>query len=339
MSRCLQLASIGLGQVAPNPLVGAVIVHEGKIIGEGYHQYFGGPHAEVNAIKSVSRANRHLLPESTLYVNLEPCAHKGKTPPCADMLINHRIQQVVIANEDPNPKVAGKGIKKIREAGYQVKTGVMANDALHLNRRYFTFLNNNRPYIILKWAQSKDGFISRKNEQTTISSKTSQRLVHKWRSEEQAILVGTNTALIDNPRLDARHWNGRNPLRVVIDKKLKFPADLHLLKDETKTIVFSDSMPSNSNLSCQYHVIPDEMDGIAYILQTLMNLQVQSLIIEGGSTLLQSFIDRHLWDEARILTGNCYLGTGVASPKIKGKAIGHHQLSADNLLILHPLAE
>ena len=238
MRRALELAENGRGQVSPNPLVGCVIEHHGKIIGEGWHQKYGEAHAEVNAVNSVK--DKSLLKEACVYVSLEPCAHFGKTPPCADLLVENQVKKVVICNTDPNPLVAGKGIVKLREAGIEVETGILEKEGLELNKRFFHYLEKKRPYIILKWAETADGFIARKNfDSKWISNTLSRKLVHKWRTEEDAILVGTNTALYDNPQLNARDWTGNNPVRIVIDRHLKLPADLHLFDEQIPTICYN----------------------------------------------------------------------------------------------------
>jgi diaminohydroxyphosphoribosylaminopyrimidine deaminase / 5-amino-6-(5-phosphoribosylamino)uracil reductase len=238
MQRALELAKLGSGHTSPNPMVGCVIVYNGEIIGEGWHKSYGGPHAEVNAIASVE--NKSLLPKSKVYVTLEPCSHYGKTPPCADLLISHGVKNVVICNTDPNPLVAGSGIRKLFESGAQVRVGVLEDQGLELNKRFFTFHSKKRPFILLKWAETADGFIAGPNyKQEQISGKLAQRLVHKWRSEEQAIMVGSRTALYDNPRLNTRLWTGKNPLRIVIDKQLQLPLTLQLFDKSQPTVVYN----------------------------------------------------------------------------------------------------
>lgn len=300
MRRCLKLASQGKGRVEPNPMVGCVIVHKGKVIGEGYHEYFGGPHAEVNAIKSVKKKDASLLSESTLYVNLEPCSHFGKTPPCADLLMKHKIGRVVVGALDPNPKVSGKGISKLISSGVDVKVGVLQDECRELNKRFYTFHQMKRPYIILKWAQTSDGYIGALGQRILISGPRMNKLVHKWRSEEQAIMVGTNTALIDNPRLTVRNMEGKNPLRVVVDRTLKVPANFNLLDQSARTIVFTSKKKASKN-NLEYVIVNFNKGILKQIMQKLHNRGIQSIIVEGGAKLLYSFIRANLWDEARII--------------------------------------
>jgi diaminohydroxyphosphoribosylaminopyrimidine deaminase/5-amino-6-(5-phosphoribosylamino)uracil reductase len=310
MRRCFQIAENGLGYVAPNPLVGCVIVHDGKIIAEGFHQQYGENHAERNAILYVETHNGEalnevncasLLKNSTLYVNLEPCSHIGKTPPCADFIIEKQIPRVVISNLDSNPEVAGEGIKKLRNAGIEVITSVLENEGRFLNRRFFTYIEKKRPYIILKWAESLDGFIYNETEHQ-ITNEAMRNLVHKWRSEESAIMVGTNTVLTDNPKLNVRAYFGKNPLRITIDKNHKISKESHFFDESQPTKIY-------------------ETTDLSEILNDLYSQKIQSIIIEGGTRLLQSFIEKNLWDEARILTGNKHLHKGLSAPKIQGKAI------------------
>ena len=312
MQRCFQLAENGLGQVAPNPLVGSVIVHDGKIISEGLHQKYGENHAERNAILQVKYEN--LLKNSTLYVNLEPCSHFGKTPPCADLIIEKQIPKVVISNLDSNPEVAGKGIERLRNAGIEVITGVLEDEGRFLNRRFFTYIERNRPYIILKWAESLDGFIYNET-QRWITNKAMRNLVHKWRSEESAIMVGTNTVLIDNPQLNVRAYFGKNPLRITIDKNHKLPKNLHFFDNSQPTKIY-------------------ETTDLSEILANLHSQKIQSLIVEGGAKLLQSFIEKNLWDEAHILTGNKQLLSDLKAPKIQGKQIFSTEIEGDNVRIV-----
>ena len=328
MYRALELASLGVGLVSPNPLVGCVIVHEGKIIGEGWHQKYGEAHAEVNAVNSVK--NKELLRESTLYVNLEPCPHFGKTPPCADLLIQHSVKRVVIANVDPNPLVAGSGIKKLKEAGIEVLTGILEKDGLDLNKRFFTFMEKQRPFILLKWAQTDDGFIAHSNyESRWISSEFSRQLVHKWRSEEDAVLVGTKTAAHDNPTLSVRDWSGRNPVRVVIDRFLRLPSNLNLFDKTQNTICYNVlKHEEHKNLSL---IRLDEEDFINQLLHDLFKQKIQSIIIEGGAQTLKLFIDAGLWDEARIFTSTRSFGEGIAAPILHGHLTSQEFISTDLL--------
>ena len=295
MRRCLQLARCGEAGAPPNPMVGAVIVCDGRIIGEGYHRRCGGPHAEVNAINSVKE--RDLLSRSTIYVSLEPCAHYGKTPPCADLIIETGIRRVVIGCTDPFAKVNGLGIKKLQEAGCEVQVGVLEQECRELNRRFFTFHEKHRPWIILKWAQSNDGFIG-KDERVILSNALTQTLVHRLRARSGAILVGTNTALQDNPTLTTRLWPGPNHLRLTIDRNGILPPTLHLKDNSTPTVIYSH-------------------ESIEEILADLYARGIQSLLVEGGAKLLQSFIDKGLWDEARIETAPLCLGQGTKAPTLK----------------------
>ena len=299
MQRCIQLARCGEAGAPPNPMVGAVIVCDGRIIGEGFHRRCGGPHAEVNAIANVK--DKHLLSRSTIYVSLEPCAHYGKTPPCADLIIETGIKQVVIGCADPFAKVNGLGIKKLTEAGCKVVVGVLEKECRELNRRFFTFHQKHRPWITLKWAQSQDGFIG-KEERVVFSNALTQTLVHRMRARHQAILVGTRTALLDNPTLTTRYWPGPNPLRLTIDRHNILPPTLHLKDGSTPTIIYPHG-------------------NIEEILADLYNRGIQSLLVEGGAKLLQSFIDKGLWDEARIETVPFSLNKGVDAPILKDEQL------------------
>jgi len=313
--RCLELAQKGLGLVAPNPLVGALLVSGDKIIGEGYHAIFGGPHAEVNAINSVT--DKSLLKSATLYVNLEPCAHFGKTPPCADLIIENNIPQVVIGQKDPYVEVAGKGIDRLKSAGIDVKVGFLENEYKFLNRRFLTFHEKNRPYVILKWAETSDGFIDDERKPglsrpAWIAGELARPLVHKWRSEEQAILVGTNTALIDNPMLNVRDWSGKNPIRMVIDRTLRLPKNLNLFDKSQATIIFTEKSHENET-NLEYYKI-DFNRIINDIFRSCYSRKIQSIIVEGGAQLLNTFIQSGNWDEARVFKSNIYFGKGVKAP-------------------------
>ena len=320
MNLCLTLAKLGKGYVAPNPMVGCVIVYQGRIIGEGYHQVFGGPHAEVNAINSVRK--KSLLKRSTLYVNLEPCSHWGKTPPCSDLIIEHKIPRVIIGSIDSHSKVAGQGIEQLKNAGIKVKVGIMENECKKLNRRFFTFHEKQRPFVLLKWAQTTDGFIDIAPHLKTsekglwITNEECRKLVHKWRAEEGAIMVGTNTAKIDNPALTTREWTGQNPIRVSIDKELTFPANLQLLDNTVKTIIFTNKEKENQT-NIEYITQPEI--SVSSIMSALYARDIQSIIIEGGTKLLQSFITANVWDEARVFIGNKRFGEGVKAPVLKAK--------------------
>jgi diaminohydroxyphosphoribosylaminopyrimidine deaminase / 5-amino-6-(5-phosphoribosylamino)uracil reductase len=317
MHRCLQLAVVGAGHVAPNPMVGAVLVHDGRIIGEGYHQQYGQAHAEVNCLASVQPNDQHLIAESTMYVSLEPCAHFGKTPPCADRLITEKVKHVVIACRDSYAEVDGKGMAKLQAAGIDVTLGVLEKEALQLNRRFFTYHQQQRPYIMLKWAQSTDGYIGETEKNIAISNAISNRMVHRWRSEEAAIMVGTNTAITDNPQLNNRYWPGPSPLRVVIDKQLRIPATHHLLKDDQPTLLFN-CLLQKIHGNKEWIQLKDDAHFLTQLLQALHSRGIQSVLVEGGRQLLQSFIDAQLWDEARIITNTALLlGSGVAAPTLK----------------------
>ncbi len=316
MHRCLQLALLGAGSVAPNPMVGAVLVHEGRIIGEGYHQRFGGPHAEVLAIRSVKPEDEHLISESTIYVNLEPCSHHGKTPPCADLLIEKRIKRVVIANTDPNPVVAGRGIKKLRDAGIEVITDVLEAKGNFLNRRFFTFHKHKRPYIILKWAQSADGFFTKDNQtQHWITGDLSRRLVHRWRNEEQAILVGYRTVLADDPELTVRLWQPQHqPLRIVLDRDNTLPETSKVFNEAASTLLLSAK--NRPDLPVQQLIGPWK-DGLpVQLFPILFERNIQSIIIEGGVATLNVFINQGLWDEARVFTGPEHFVQGITAPRL-----------------------
>jgi diaminohydroxyphosphoribosylaminopyrimidine deaminase/5-amino-6-(5-phosphoribosylamino)uracil reductase len=317
MGRCIELARLGAGNVAPNPMVGAVLVYNDEIIGEGYHEHYGSWHAEVNCINSVVAENKSLISKSTIYVSLEPCSHYGKTPPCADLIITNQIRKVVIGCMDVNAKVAGRGIKKLQDAGLEVVSGVLEKQCMDLNKRFFTFHLMNRPYVILKWAQSENGKIGSLNSKRIfISNDYSNRVTHKWRSEEAAILIGTNTALSDDPVLTTRLWDGSNPVRVVIDKELKLPASLKIFNNESDTIIFN-SFKNEKIGNCNYIQI-EGTDFIGEILNELFNLNILSVIIEGGSKTLQSFIDKGLWDEARVITSTGMLiEKGIDAPQLK----------------------
>lgn len=318
MKRCLELASKGWGKVSPNPMVGSVIVHAGKIIGEGYHQGFGKSHAEVEAIASVQDPS--ILKESTLYVNLEPCNHHGKTPPCTDLILKHQIKEVVIANEDPNPLVAGKGIGRLKENGIKVTTGVMSNEGHFLNRRFFKFHSEKRPYIILKWAQTKDGFMDKVRGDSNpmihkISSEESHQLSHQWRTEESAILVGKRTVLNDNPQLTARLVEGNQPVRIVIDAQLEIPETFHVYNQDSKTILLNQ-LKEEKKGNIHLHRMNSSPFSIGEIMDFLYSENIQSVIIEGGKDTLQNFLDAGVWDEARIFTSVEEWKAGLKAPEM-----------------------
>ena len=322
IARCIQLASNGLCNAAPNPMVGAVVVHNDVIIGEGYHVRCGEAHAEVNAIRSVK--NKALLKESTIYVSLEPCSHYGKTPPCADLIIKEGIPRVVVGCLDPFSLVAGRGIEKLRNAGIDVTVGVLEKDCQQLIRRFVTFNTLHRPFITLKWAESADGFIDLNRTEGSpyiFSSPLSGMLTHKRRSEHSAILVGRRTALLDNPSLTTRNWFGKNPVRLVIDKDLTLPKSLALFNGEIETIVFTRKNETSSLPQTTYVTLDFEQAILPQIMEELYNRKLQSLMVEGGSILLQSFIDAGLWDEAYIEKSDALLKEGVKAPCFPKK---HH---------------
>ncbi len=335
MLRCIELAKNGLGTTYPNPLVGSVIVHNNKIIGEGWHQQAGKPHAEVNAINDV--ADKSLLANSTLYVNLEPCGHFGRTPPCADFIIANKIPRVVIASLDVNEAVNGRGVEKLKDAGVDVKVGVCKTQADELNKRFITFHKRHRPYIILKWAESFDGFIAPLNRSEIapvwLSNKYSRQLVHKWRSEEMAILVGTKTVIDDNPSLTVRDWQGKNPVRVVIDRESRIPKMSHILDGKVRTIIFCAKKPISEKEKCIFEVIDFDGNVLAQIFSKLYEHKIQSLIVEGGGKTLQAFIDADFWDEARVFKSPKSLCSGIFSPSVKSKTFEKKDVLGDELII------
>ncbi len=318
MVRAIELARLGMGQVAPNPMVGCVIVHNGLIIGEGYHRKYGEAHAEVNAVRSVK--NRSLLAESTMYVTLEPCSHFGKTPPCADMIVEVGIPRVVVGSIDPNEKVAGRGLEKLKAAGCELVTGLMEEDCNRMNRRFLTFHHKRRPYIILKWAQTEDGFIDKDRSEeefgqpTWITNDLSRIAVHKMRTDEAAIMVGTKTAMKDNPSLTVREWSGNHPLRILLDRNGILDSSTALLDQSTETMVFTEmEMESKPNL--EYRRINFGPEMLGEINTLLFNRGIQSLLIEGGKSLLESYMKQGLWDEARVYIGNARFGSGIKAPE------------------------
>ena len=354
MQRCIELAALSTGRVAPNPLVGAVLVHRDMIIGEGFHQYFGGPHAEVNCINSVREDDKKLISEAILYVSLEPCAHFGKTPPCADLIIKNNIKKVVIGCRDPFKDVNGKGIEKLQAAGVEVIMGVLEHPCREVNKRFFTFQEAHRPYIILKWAQTQNAKIAaetispmapRKNSSSHdnasrrlyISNEYTNRLVHKWRSEEASILVGTNTAFIDDPDLTNRYWKGNSPIRLVVDMDLRLPAGLKMFTDNLSyTIIFNSkqhelpgfTIPVKSG-GVGFYQVTHDVSLIHQIVHALYHLKIQSVLVEGGAKLLQAFIDEGVWDEARVITNTeLQISDGLASPSLK-----NHELVVEDRIV------
>jgi diaminohydroxyphosphoribosylaminopyrimidine deaminase/5-amino-6-(5-phosphoribosylamino)uracil reductase len=335
IKRCIELAKNGLGTTYPNPLVGSVIVYKDKIIGEGWHKKSGEPHAEVNAVNSVK--DKSLLNKATIYVSLEPCSHFGKTPPCCDLIIKNNIPNVVIGTVDPNIKVAGNGIKKLIEAGIHVTVGILEEECHELNKRFFTFHEKKRPYIILKWAESQDGFIAPteklERKPVWITNTYSRQLVHKWRTEEQAILVGTQTVIDDNPKLDARDWYGNNPIRVVLDQNNRIPKDNHILDNQVKTILFSRFETAVEKENSIFETIDFEKNVAQQVIQSLFKHNIQSVIIEGGRQTIQTFIDANLWDEARIFIGKVQFKNGIKAPNLVNKQFEKHLIVADELII------
>ncbi len=316
MERCLRLATLGGGQTAPNPMVGAVLVYKNKIIGEGYHARYGGPHAEVNCIRSVKESDRLLIPESTLYVSLEPCAHTGKTPPCADLIIREKIPRVVIGCRDPFTQVDGKGIEKLQSQGVELIYPLLENKCLYLNRRFMRFHAAHRPYIILKWAQSANQKIAGADgARVSISNVVSNRLVHQWRSEESGILIGSGTATADNPQLTNRLWTGKNPVRIVIDRYQKLESNLHIFDRFVPTLVFNFEKES-SHQNLQYKKVEPGVELLPQVLSGLYQENILSVLVEGGAQILKLFIESGLWDEARVITNNeLQIENGLSSPE------------------------
>jgi diaminohydroxyphosphoribosylaminopyrimidine deaminase/5-amino-6-(5-phosphoribosylamino)uracil reductase len=343
MRRCLELALLGAGHVAPNPLVGSVLVYTDpatgaeRIIGEGYHERYGERHAEANCIASVKEEDRALIELSTIYVSLEPCAHYGKQPPCADMIIEKKIPRVVAGCRDPFPQVNGKGIEKLRAAGVEVVVGLLEKECVEINRRFFTFYTKHRPYVVLKWAQSADGKIAgpsggglRGAERTLISNEYSNRLVHKWRSEEAAILVGTRTALLDDPALTVRLWNGPDPIRLVVDKELRLPSSLQIFDGRVRTIVFNLIRHQEGGVIEYYQLSPDS-SFIHQISVALTQLKIQSVLVEGGARMLQAWIDEGDWDEARVITNSeLVIPGGLAAPELKDARLAGSETLLDD---------
>lgn len=336
MDRCLELARQGAGNVSPNPMVGCVIVHNDCIIGEGYHEKYGEAHAEVNAVNSVQ--NNELLKESTLYVSLEPCAHYGLTPPCSDLIVEKKIPNVVIGTIDSFAKVAGKGIERMIKAGINVKVGILEKESREINKRFFTFHEKKRPYVILKWAETTDGFIdsdrtkNQLGQPAWITGEKSLLRVHQMRAVEDAILVGTNTALKDNPSLTVRRCEGRNPVRLVIDNHLRLPEKLNLFDGTVKTIVFNSVKNQNSG-NIEFVRIDFTRNIIPQVLKSLYQQNIQSVIVEGGKQLLESFISSNLWDEAFRFTGNKFFTSGIKAPSISGTIIHSEKTEGDQLII------
>ena len=312
--KCNELAKVGIGNVSPNPMVGSIIVYKNKIIGQGFHEKYGKEHAEVNAIKSVKDIS--LLKKSTLYVNLEPCCHFGKTPPCSELIIKEEIPTVVVGCLDPNPKVSGNGIKKLKENSIKVIYGILEKECLELNKRFFTFIQKKRPYIILKWAKSADNFIAPIDQTKPfwMTSEQSRMIVHRWRSEEDSIFVGTNTVILDNPSLDVRLTAGENPIRIIIDKNLSFNKDMNVFNNKSKTIIFNEIKTLSS--ATNYYLKVNFKNLISEMLNELYNMDITSIIVEGGAYTLNKFIDKNIYDEVRVFTTKTLLKKGIKSPII-----------------------
>jgi len=331
MYRCIELAEKGRGSVAPNPMVGAVLIYKDRIIGEGYHMHYGQAHAEVNCIRSVMKDDEPFISQSVLYVSLEPCAHHGKTPPCADLIIEKKIPLVVIGCRDPFKEVDGKGIEKLNKAGVETIVGVLEEECVHLNQRFFTFHLQHRPYIILKWAQTANGKIANADySRVFISNQITDRMVHKWRNEESSILIGTNTALYDDPQLTVREWEGINPIRLIIDMDLSLPETLKIFDRRVKTIVFNSIKHEEQN-NLSYYQVTTDVELVHQVVHALYELNIQSVIVEGGAKLLQSFIAEGVWDEARIITNEeLIIRDGIPAPVLdKGKLICRENYFSD----------
>lgn len=339
MERCIELARSGAGTVSPNPMVGSVIVCDDKIIGEGFHRAYGEAHAEVNAIRNVSDNYpdaKELLKRSTIYVNLEPCSHFGKTPPCADLIISHEIPRAVVGCRDPFEQIDGKGIERLRNAGIEVVEDLLTDKCIDLNIRFFTRIQKQRPYIILKWAQTSDGFFAPSDgSQKWISSISSKQLSHRWRTEEDAILVGKNTALADNPRLNAREWAGRDPVRIIIDRRLELPAYLHIFDQSQDTIIFNEQ--KTELLGKTKYLELENFDNLLpqMIAYQLYLMDIQSLIVEGGAKTINLFIKAGLWDEARVFTGPQIWTKGIPAPTVNGDPDEVQNIGPDSLKIWH----
>lgn len=337
ISRCIQLGKSGKATTYPNPSVGCVLVYNDTIIGEGFTSAYGGPHAEVNAIASVRDTS--LLEKATLYTTLEPCSHFGKTPPCADLIIKNNIPKVVVGILDPHAKVAGRGVQKLKDANREVIVGVLDNECREHHKRFLTFHQKGRPYIILKWAETVNRFLApaKENRNTEpepfwITTPESRQRVHQWRSEEQAILVGTTTALEDNPKLDVRHWSGKNPVRIVLDRHLKINGEYHVLDGTVPTIIITEETDrSNYSAGIDYEIIDFSSNVAGQICRVLHKHDILSLLIEGGTQTLQTFIDANLWDEAWVFTGKPTFRNGTKAPELSGKLIRSEKIATDIL--------
>ena len=337
MRRCFELASHGLGNTKTNPLVGSVIVHNDKIIGEGYHHEYGGPHAEVNAIRKVK--DKSLLQDSTIYINLEPCSHFGKTPPCSTLILNHKIPRAVISNSDPFPSVSGRGIEALKKGGTEVIYGVLEDEGAHLNRRFLTFHRRKRPYIILKWAETSDGFIDIERQEgdpvgtNWITDEIARTLVHKWRSEEAGLMAGTNTIIADNPKLNVRRWTGNSPLRITFDRNGRIPESANILDNSQDTLVFTCQQEKYSGKTNS--VLIDHDYHIEDVLSELYDQKIISILVEGGQQVHQAFITSGLWDEARVFKGRMMFSQGVKAPVIDQSAADILQFENSELTIFY----
>jgi diaminohydroxyphosphoribosylaminopyrimidine deaminase / 5-amino-6-(5-phosphoribosylamino)uracil reductase len=334
MRRCIELATLGAGNVAPNPMVGAVLVHNGQIIGEGYHKAYGGPHAEVNCIASVTEKNKHLIPDASIYVSLEPCAHYGKTPPCADLIIREKIKKVYVGTRDPFVEVNGKGIEKLSAAGIEVTSGILETECKDLNKRFFTFHTKHRPYIILKWAQTTDHKIGNAgNNRLIITNEFTDRIVHRWRSEEAGIMAGTNTVMLDDPQLTNRLWHGHSPVRVIVDMDLRLPSSLHVFDGSVKTIVFN-ALKHEENDNLFFYQVTRDVNLVHQVVNGLYQMKILSVMIEGGARLIQSFIDEGMWDEARVITNSKLISKepAIASPILTDSRLVDEEMISDDLI-------
>ena len=332
MRRCFDLARLGSGTASPNPIVGACLVYDNKIIGEGYHKQYGGAHAEVNAFTSVPPSKQKLIRDATLYVSLEPCCIFGNTPPCTELILQHSVSEIVISCLDQTPKVAGNGVKVLKEAGCKVIVGVLEEEGKLLSRTRNIFVTQQRPYIILKYAQSIDGYIGHPDKQIWLTNKFSKKLVHKWRSEIDAILVGTQTAILDNPMLNNRYYYGHTPLRIVLDKSLKIPVSHHLLNDQSPTLVITAQQPPNVNYDqTEFLQLTFDESLIEKLMSVLFKKKVGILMVEGGARTLESFINSGLWDEARVFTTEQLLKEGIKTPKLLSSPLETYSLGSDSL--------
>ncbi len=333
MQRCLQLAAIGVGKVLANPMVGCVIVANGQIIGEGYHQQYGGPHAEVNAINSISKENLHLLNEATVYVSLEPCAHFGKTPPCADLLIKHQVKQVVIGCLDPHDKVAGAGVVKLKAAGINVIVGILEQESIHLNKRFITYHQKKRPYIILKWAETTNGLMA--GDTKKISGPLAQQRLHIWRSQEMSFMIGTNTLLEDNPQLNVRLVNGANPIRIAVDAHLKSVGKDLKFYDQTQTTIIINTVKNEIVGKIEFVKVVDTAP--QSVLNVLYERQILSVVIEGGAAFLNAFLNENLYDEIKVFKSkSLYFDSGLKAPIINANAHSSEDLGDDILINYYP---